>query len=272
MLLPQASHSPAKSLFFPFLAYQFLRCKSRVSFLFLAILKEPKGINAVDPYNWPTLLFRLVTYFFAIIICTVLTKTHYRYQRRETVPYIRVRLMVLFGSLLLGTLYFALRAPFFVAVFLNPEITNTSFVQILLRLLDVLSLARLSWFFFFVPNSVYKKIYDIFVFIDKLLTLQQLEALQAQIFHLVPFVTPKLNINYSWWQRLHSLDLLNYRALVCILDGKESLKDYVATTPSVSAKQRQLYLVLGTIADDRNYDALVRSYRQISRKYRKWLK
>lgn len=242
------------------------------SFLYLAILKEPKGVNTLDPYSWPTLLFRLVTYIYTIIICTALTKIHYQYQRHEVVPYIRMRLMILFWSLLLGTSYFVLRTPYFVAVFLNPEITRTSFVQMLLQLLDVLALARLSWVFFFVPNSVYRKVYEIFVFLDKLLTLQRLEALQAQIFTLVPFATPKLNISYSWWQRLNNLDLLNYRALVGILDGKKSLQDYVSTTSTVSAQQRQLHLALATVVDDRQYHDLVQDYRKVSRKYRKWLK
>jgi hypothetical protein len=237
--------------------------------LFPIISNQPVGANEADPDNLAVLLFRLVPYLYAIAISVTLGKTLYQYQSEANSFPMRLRWLLLSGSVFLGASYFILRTPYFVVVFLHPDIANTIYAQTLHRILGILTVVRVSWLFFFVPRRAYEIACKPLLFIDKLIAFRHLVALQALVAKHFPQVI-KLDAQPTWAQYLHSLDYLRYRAAISILDSKRRLKEMAQTTgfpEDEQGSQTQLLEALEGIQDDDDFESIVARYSQIGKHY-----
>lgn len=235
--------------------------------LFPAITDEPIGTNAADSGDLWELLFRVIPYSYAAVISFTLSGMFYQCQQRASTLYLRVRWMLLAVSVFLGAMYFAVRLPYFVAVFIHPALAQTSFADTLSQFLDFLALTRVSWIFFFIPNKVYQAVCAPVVFIDKLLALRQLETLRAEVNSLVSR-TELLNVEFSWKERWRNLDFLMYRAIISILDAKRKLNALNDELPQ-DDKRMLLERILNAICDERDFDSLTAAYRAAGKQFQK---
>lgn len=245
--------------------------------IFPFIANSPKGADETNPYNLWNLLFRVVPYLYATRICWELSKILYQYQNTCIIWHVRLRWLLLFVSVFLGTTYYAIRTPYFVLVFLYPNVALSTLGIALQKVLDFLTLSRIGWAFFFLPTKFYQCVSQPLVFIDKLLALRQLNALQAELNSALPYIPPaeRLTLNYSPYQKIRNLDFLLYKKLISILDTKKALYTLVKQDGALDSTTRNntmlLYEVLSAISDDRDFDALILSYRQVFGQYRQRL-
>jgi hypothetical protein len=233
--------------------------------LFWGIVREPMGVNELSPYNFSTLFFRLVGYFYTIVICFVLLRTVYWYQKNEQLMHFRIRWLVMFGTVIFAFLWFAVRIPYLISVYLYPSFPDTLIGQIISQFLDIISLARLGWIFFFVPASGYRQLLRPFIFFDKLITLRQLEKLNRCIQNHVQFKV-RLQLDNSLLERFRSTDFLIYRTVILIHDGKEKLSRIVEASEPEAYLYR-LHAALDSSGDESDYDHVVNTFRQVSKQF-----
>ena len=235
--------------------------------LFPAITVQPTGTNAANPDNLWVLLFLVIPYSYATVISFTLSGMFYQCQQKAGALHLRVRWMLLAVSVFLGAMFFAIRLPYFVAVFIHPGLVQTPFAHTLSQLLDFLALTRVSWVFFFIPNKVYQIICIPVVFISKLATLKHLETLRTEANTLLAR-TELLDMQYSWQEQIRNLDFLIYRAIISILDAKRTLNILNGDLPH-DDKRVRLEQILNTVCDERDFDSLIVAYRAASKQFQK---
>lgn len=241
--------------------------------LFPAMVDYPADVKEIAPDSLWSLLFIVIPYTYGAVLTFVLARILYQCQNANKALHVRLRWILLSVSVFLGTVYYVIRAPYFIVVFWQPNFLDTPLARLLQIALNFLLLTRVSWVFFFVPTKVYEVVCRPLVLLDKLVTLRQLEALQAELDHLMP--QPKrLSVNYSPVEKIQNLDFLLYRTLISLLDGKKFLRTLFTETNSTELIDRRLLLLyerLGAVEDDRDFDTLITAYRQIARGYRSQL-
>lgn len=233
--------------------------------LFPAITVQPT--NAANADSLWALLFLVIPYSYATVISFTLSGMFYQCQQKAGALHLRVRWMLLAVSVFLGAMFFAIRLPYFVAVFIYPGLAQTPFADTLSQLLDFLALARASWVFFFIPNKVYQTVCIPVVFISKLATLKQLETLRTEANSLLAR-TELLDVQYSWQEQIRNLDFLIYRAIISILDAKRTLNTLNGDWPH-DDKRVLLEQILNTVSDERDFDSLIAAYRTASKQFQK---
>jgi len=238
---------------------------------FPAITKLPSDIDDIVPTNWPTLLFVVIPYLYGITMTLALSRTLYNCQGTAKVWHLRLRWIILSVSTFFAALYYIVRTPYLILVFLRPDIAHTPAAETLHVLLDSLLLTRASWLFFFVPTRTYEIVCQPLVLVDKLLTLRQLEMLKDELDRLMP--QPKrLDIHYSLLEKLRNLDFLLYRTLISLLDAKKALKARLSegtfTGPEIETRFLLLHDKLSAIQDDRDFDSLLVAYKEIAKEFR----
>lgn len=235
--------------------------------LFPAITIQPPGTFLKDATDniW-ILLFLFIPHFYASAICWILYRMFCQcYQAANDLP-MRIRWGALAVSLFFAAVYFGAHIPYFVALFLYPALKYSPMAKTFHQLLAPLSVVRISWVLFFVPNKVYKVICAPFIFWDKLITLKHLERLRVEANTLLSR-TELLTLKYSWWESLKNLDFLIYRAIISILDVKKRLND--PDEPFTYPQILFLKQTLNMVQDDASFDLLVLAYRKASTQYHK---
>ncbi len=235
--------------------------------LFPIITIQPPGTFLKDATDniW-VLLFLFIPHLYASAICWILYRMFSQcYQAANDLP-MKIRWVALAVSLFFAAVYFGAHLPYFVALFLHPALKYSPAAKTFHQILAPLSAVRIAWVLFFVPNKVYEVICAPLIFLDKLITLRQLERLRIEANTMLSR-TELLTLKYSWWEHLRNLDFLIYRAIISILDAKKLLND--PDEPFTCSQIRSLKQTLNTVQDDATFDLLVIAYRKASAQYHK---
>jgi hypothetical protein len=237
--------------------------------LFPAITAEP---DFVAPGNLATLLFFVVPYTYAAVISYTLCWMLYRCQNSESPLHLKVRWQLLSVVVFLGAGFFALRVPHLVLLHLHPDFAHSQTSQAVNLLLNYLTITRIGWVLFFIPDRVYQAGCRPLMAIRKLLAWRELDALRIEANTLLAR-HEVLEVSYSWPAQLRNLDLLLYRTLISILDIKRMLTDTLreeCVDGNRSEQAMRLHQVLGTIDDGADFDTLVCAYERAGRQYRRY--
>jgi hypothetical protein len=195
----------------------------------------------------------------------MLSNMFFKYRNNSPLVHLKVRWVLLAIFNLFGALYFIIRLPYTIAVYAQPELATRSIGVGLMALLSVLSFARVSMVFFFIPSIVYRVLCAPFLFIDKVRALRQLEALLARIAALTPHREAAAEVNLSWLERQRNLDFLLYRSVISILDSKRRLNRVFIEDDAAP----KLVQTLNMIHDDQDVGELIAAYRSAAQNFRR---
>lgn len=249
-----------------------------ISLFFTGISDSHLAIDHVIAKNMRELLFMEIAYFYIAVMCfyTITQMTQLIYSGRELSTRIRWQLSTV--SPVFATLFFTARFVYVPIIYLWPEWDNMVVHD---AIGFVFVLASITWPIFYLPNSVFTFISHPFVYINNLITLQDLNFLQREIDKVCPRIVRQ---HEPLLKQLLKLDMYIYRAIISILDGKQILNSYRNDDLSSdlialgngrflqSAPQPlhgHIYETLQAVDDSNDYPFLVAQYRAIARAYRK---
>lgn len=255
--------------------------------VFPAIAHLPNTSDHTTPTTTAEIVFMLALYLYGGYTCLSISHTFFKLQQQDSVLYCRLRWLIIVAAGFFGSVFFTTRILYITIVFLQPALAFHPVVAGIQLLSRIALFSCLEWVFFFLPTPVFQRLARPVETADKLLALQELNAVQKRVTALCSPVAPVI-LNQSWQEKLQNLDFHLFRAVIVILDGKKVLADYFADEAETVAlsnisgtacrstqltwdnmRARRLYQILSTVPDNTGYHDLVAAYRQVGRLYRK---
>lgn len=190
---------------------------------YFGIRHTPEFPNHVVPRNPYDAVYMGAIFVFGAVVFGYITQVFYVHFYRNEVSFVaRIRwlLSVLIGVAATG--FFVVRIALTGYAFLYPETPATVTLYSLSLGLEVA--AGLLIPLPFLPSRVLLFLARPFVFLQKLWSLYNLRVVEARLNELC---VPVIPMEGSWWTVPGKLDFVLYRAIIRILDGKSTLKNYL---------------------------------------------
>lgn len=267
--------------------------------LFMLILLYGVGIATIPekpdhliPKTFVEMLFMQTMYLYIAGFCLIPGSTFLTLYRNERVIPARLRLGIALLTTSMGSVASTLKIVVTFWVYLSP---TTPVLPVAASIIgSVIGLGGLLWPLVFLPNGAYVFLSRPFVFLNKLKALRELRALQS---HLNTFCSSVITDRSNWIEYLRNPDFHLYRAVIGILDAKNTLailvekgtrpKEFPMTSPNILfrlnqksiegwgtntwEKVRLLHQALQTVDDHLEFPVLIESYQDVGQKVNRQL-
>jgi hypothetical protein len=253
-----------------------------IAIYILGVVVLPQKLDHTVPEYWAELLFMETLYLYVAIFCFIPLFTFSRLFWSEQIVSARLRWFVGIVSSLTAAAVVTCKIVLTVVAFRNPETTAVAMVAPFMTV----GVIVVGVFFplGFVPNRWYQTAARPLEFVGKGLALIELQLLRHRLDELCP---PVLEQRRSWREMVGDLDFYLYRAMIAIVDAKQTLAGYASITndltiqpvlvaykagkipPEWSAdmlhQAQWLHHTLQKVEDGEEYTHLIQAYRRISR-------
>jgi hypothetical protein len=242
-----------------------------VSYLFF-VSRTPEWEEQPIPGSAAEMVFKLVMFTHAIVLCTIIAVACYHYINQEKVVVTRYRIVTISLTALCGGAFFFTKTILSLSYLWHP--LGTEWIHSLSKLLMVGT--AMLWGGSFIHNKVYARALAFLRGIRYWAAFQDLVYLVDQLEHLCPPVGMEMS-RPNFWQFVRNSDYHLYRAMVHILDGKTLIADFLDDTIPVNKlrarwdqnsylEATRLNAILRGIKADDDYPEMISAYRSAGRK------
>jgi hypothetical protein len=241
-----------------------------LSTLYILFISRMPATLYFTPQSLPEVVFRLIVYFFSMMLCVIVGTTHLIYFPSEKFTVIRLRaiLMILcmFSvgiSLLIRTITFGSYLwPFLMSPVLIPLFYVFLIISVLL------------FFLIFLSDKLYARFVITATSIESWRTLQDLQCLVKRLLLLCPVIGMPAEYP-NFWRFVFNPEYYLYRAVIIILDSKAMLVDFLAEVekpgmgglwePDEQAEAARISAALEAANPSNDFSDIVETYRRVSR-------
>lgn len=253
-----------------------------VAVYIVGIVTLPEKVDHTIPTQLSEVIFMETIYVYVAVFCAFPIVTFSRLFLKEKVVSARLRWMVGIILSLAATAVLIMKIVLTLFAFQNP---NTSAMAVLYPLISVgVVVVGVLFPLGFLPNRWYQAAARPVEFVGKVMALVELKTLQNRLSTLIP---PVIEEKLTWPETYNNLDFHLYRAIIAILDAKQTMAGYasisndLAVQPATMAHKagrippawnkqklqqaRLLHHELQKVDDEADFTQMVQSYREISR-------
>ena len=242
-----------------------------VSYIF-SVSHTPEWRELSTPDSVAEMVFKLVMFTHAIILCTIIAAACYHYINLERVIVTKYRIATISLTAMGGATFFFTKIVLTLGYIWHP--LGAEWILTLSHLLMVTT--AILWGGSFIHSNLYVRALALLRGIRSWPTYQDLIYLVERLERLCPPIGIVLN-KPTFWQFVRNSDYHLYRAIVHILDGKTLIADFLADTSPIDKLQARwdkdgylealhMYASLQEIKSDDDYLEMLSEYRLASRK------
>jgi len=242
-----------------------------VSYIFF-VSRTPEWQEQPIPGSAAEMVFKLVMFTHAIVLCTLIAVACYHYINHEKVVVTRYRIVTISFTAICGGAFFFTKSILALGYLWHP--LGAERIHSLSKLLMVGT--AMLWGGSFIHSKMYARALAYFRGIRYWPAIQDLVYLVDQLEHLCPPVGMEMS-RPNFWQFVRNSDYHLYRAMVHILDGKTLISDFLDDTiPLNKLRARwdqngyleatRLNAVLREIEADEDYLEMISAYRSAGKK------
>jgi len=224
------------------------------------------------PATATEMVFKLVMFTHAIVLCTIIAVACLHYVNQEKVAVTKYRIATISFTAMCGGAFFFTKS--LLALSFLWHSLGAEWIHSLSKLLMVAT--AMLWGGSFIHSKTYARVLAYSRGIRYWTAFQDLVYLVDRLEHLCPPVGMEMS-RPDFWEYLRRSDYYLYRAMVHILDGKTLIADYLDDTIPVNKllarwktdsylEATRVNTILREIKADEEYLEMISAYRQASRK------
>jgi hypothetical protein len=240
----------------------------------LFVSRSSEWVEQPIPGSAGEMIFKLVIFTYATLLCFIMAFACYRYLNQEQVAVTKYRIIAIILTGASGGVFFFTKTVLSLSYLWGP--LGADWIHLLSKVLQVGT--AMLWGGSFLHSNVYVRVLAIFRGVRYWPIYQDLLALVENLERLCPPVGMSMD-KPGFWQFVRNSDYHLYRAIVNILDGKTLIADFLDDTiPLDQLRARwtqtsyleavRLNTALNAINSSEDYLDLISAYRLASRRLR----